>query len=107
MANQTLTPTLWTGNVRRCSGISPGAIEETETLSITYPAGFVTTNNPITGLANAMSIEIQETTGHADSAPWRIAWSATAPQCVITALGGAGTTSVPLVIIRNPHSIDG
>lgn len=107
MANQTLTATLWTGNQRRCSGISPGAIEETETLSITLPAGFVTTNNPITGLANALEVHILETTGNADNAPWKVAFSATAPQVVITALGGASTSSVPFVMIYNPHSICG
>lgn len=107
MANQVLTLTLWTGNQRRASGISPGAVEETETLSITYPAGFVTTDNPIQGLANAMSIELQETTGNADNGGYKIAWAATAPQCVITVNGGTNTTSILFVIIRNPHSIDG
>ena len=108
MANQVLTATIWVGNQRRCSGISPGAVEETETLSITLPAGFVGTNNPILGLANALDVNVYETTGHAtEGAPWRMAFSATAPQVVITNLGAAGTTSVWFVIIKNPHSIDG
>ena len=41
MANQVLTATIWVGNVRRCSGISPGAVLPGETLSVTLPATFV------------------------------------------------------------------
>ena len=106
MANQTLTLTLWAGG-RRASGISPGAVEETETLSVTLPVGFLLTDNPIVGLANALMVTLIETTGHADNGIPSIAFSATAPEVVITNQGGAGTTSVWHVTVENPHSING